>query len=148
MMRLILCAALLATAAAEATPPPPPPPPPKGPELAATVAPVSADRLKRTVEKLVGFGTRHTLSSQTDRKRGIGAAVRWAEGEMKALGLETLQTCETVTLTPRQLQINQRIYQAAVRRANRLTARFGRGLTGDDFRPGSITAIDLGEGIR
>jgi hypothetical protein len=58
------------------------------------------------------------------------------------------RTRGTVTLTPRQLQINQRIYQAAVRRANRLTARFGRGLTGDDFRPGSITAIDLGEGIR
>jgi hypothetical protein len=26
--------------------------------------------------------------------------------------------------------------------------RARRGLTGDDFRPGSITAIDLGEGIR
>lgn len=50
-----------------------------------------------TVEKLVSFGTRHTLSSQTDPKRGIGAAVRWAEGEMKALGLQTLQTCDTVT---------------------------------------------------
>ena len=53
--------------------------------------------MKATVEKLVSFGTRHTLSSQTDPKRGIGAAVRWAEGEMKGLGLQTLQTCDTVT---------------------------------------------------
>ena len=42
--------------------------------------------MKATVEKLVSFGTRHTLSSQTDRKRGIGAAVRWAEAEMKGSG--------------------------------------------------------------
>ena len=57
--------------------------------------------MKATVEKLVGFGTRHTLSSQTDPKRGIGASVRWAEAEMKKLGLETLQTCDTVTKLPR-----------------------------------------------
>jgi len=53
--------------------------------------------MKATVEKLVSFGTRHTLSSQTDPNRGIGAAVRWAEAEMKGFGLETLQTCDTVT---------------------------------------------------
>ena len=62
---------------------------------------VSADRMKATVEKLVSFGTRHTLSSQTDPKRGIGAAVRWAEAEMKQLGLLTLQACDTVTKLPR-----------------------------------------------
>ena len=64
-------------------------------------ASVDAARMKATVEKLVSFGTRHTLSSQTDPKRGIGAAVRWAEAEMKKLGLETLQTCDTVTKLPR-----------------------------------------------
>jgi len=58
---------------------------------------VSAARMKKDVEKLVSFGTRHTLSSQTDKKRGIGAAVRWAEAKMKSFGLETLQTCDTVT---------------------------------------------------
>ena len=36
---------------------------------------------KRTIEKLVSFGTRHTLSSQTDPKRGIGAALAWGEAE-------------------------------------------------------------------
>ncbi len=39
-------------------------------------------RMKATVETLVGFGTRHTASSTEDPKRGIGAARRWAGGEL------------------------------------------------------------------
>ena len=35
---------------------------------------IDASSLERFDKSLVGFGTRHTLSSQTDRKRGIGAA--------------------------------------------------------------------------
>jgi hypothetical protein len=42
--------------------------------------------LKANVEKLVSFGTRHTLSSPTDPKRGIGAARAWAASELEALG--------------------------------------------------------------
>lgn len=33
------------------------------------------------MEKLVSFGTRHTLSSATDPKRGIGAARKWAQSK-------------------------------------------------------------------
>lgn len=44
---------------------------------------VSEQQLHATVEKLVSFGTRHTLSSQTDPTRGIGAATRWAEEEFE-----------------------------------------------------------------
>lgn len=40
-------------------------------------------RLKADVEKLVSFGTRHTLSSPDDPRRGIGAARRWFADEMK-----------------------------------------------------------------
>jgi hypothetical protein len=47
---------------------------------------VSQQRLKADVEKLVSFGTRHTLSSQTDPKRGIGAAVDWGLEEFKRIG--------------------------------------------------------------
>ena len=72
-------------------------PTPQDARLARIAAPVSAARMKATVETLVSFGSRHTLSSQTDPKRGIGAAVRWSEAQMKALGLEVLQTCDTVT---------------------------------------------------
>jgi hypothetical protein len=42
---------------------------------------VRQDRIRAIVETLVGFGTRHTLSSQTDPKRGIGAALKWTEAE-------------------------------------------------------------------
>lgn len=45
---------------------------------------VSQDRLRADVEALVGFGTRHTLSSQTDAHRGIGAARRWAADQFRA----------------------------------------------------------------
>ncbi|QUT04274.1 M28 family peptidase [Sphingobium phenoxybenzoativorans] len=59
--------------------------------IAAAPAPAnnpqpSPDRLKATVEKLVSFGTRHTLSSTTDKKRGIGAARRWATAEFERIG--------------------------------------------------------------
>ena len=54
---------------------------------AATAAP-SPDpaRLKASVTALVGFGTRHTLSSATDPKRGIGAARTWAAKQFEAIG--------------------------------------------------------------
>ncbi len=44
---------------------------------------VSEARLHADVDTLVSFGTRHTLSSETDPKRGIGAARRWAEAEFR-----------------------------------------------------------------
>ena len=56
---------------------------------AAPVAPqaiaddVSEERLRAVVQKLVSFGTRHTLSSQTDARRGIGAALKWTEDEFR-----------------------------------------------------------------
>jgi hypothetical protein len=49
--------------------------------LQRAVGQVSQQRLHATIETLVGFGTRHTLSSQTDPKRGIGAALNWAAAE-------------------------------------------------------------------
>ncbi len=45
----------------------------------------SQARQRATVEKLVSFGTRHSLSSATDPKRGIGAARTWVAGEFAAL---------------------------------------------------------------
>jgi hypothetical protein len=45
--------------------------------LQRAVSQVSADSLRADVHVLVNFGTRHTLSNQTDPNRGIGAARRW-----------------------------------------------------------------------
>jgi acetylornithine deacetylase/succinyl-diaminopimelate desuccinylase-like protein len=44
---------------------------------------VRSESLRAIVERLVSFGTRHTLSSQTDPKRGIGASLRWTEAEFR-----------------------------------------------------------------
>ncbi len=73
------------------------PPPPPDARLRAIIAPVSAARLREDVATLVSFGTRHTLSSQTDPKRGIGAALNWGESQFKSFGLETVRPCETMT---------------------------------------------------
>lgn len=68
MIRTALAAALLLAAPA--------------PALAKDDTPAADPaRLKALVEKLVAFGTRHTLSSATDPKRGIGAARNWGAGE-------------------------------------------------------------------
>ncbi len=52
-----------------------------------------------------------------------------------------------VTLTTDQLLINQRISQAAVRRANELIARIEDGLLAGDVRDGALTALDLAPGV-
>ena len=46
----------------------------------------SPARLKADVTALVGFGTRHTLSSATDPNRGIGAARTWMAKQLEAIG--------------------------------------------------------------
>ena len=52
-----------------------------------------------------------------------------------------------VALSAAQLSINQRIAQAGVRRANALAGDLAAGLVGDDFRPGSISALSLAPGL-
>lgn len=56
------------------------------PAFAGPAEEVSQARLEADVSRLVTFGTRHTLSSQTDPKRGIGAARTWAEAELRKTG--------------------------------------------------------------
>lgn len=55
----------------------------RDPEISKYVSQVNADSLKSNVEKLVSFGTRHTMSSTTDKKRGIGAARNWVFSQFK-----------------------------------------------------------------
>jgi len=62
------------TPAAAAQPPAP---------LTALADDVSERELHATVERLVSFGTRHTLSSQDHPTRGIGAALNWTEGRFR-----------------------------------------------------------------
>lgn len=44
---------------------------------------VDRERIEATVRRLAGFGTRHTLSSQDDPERGVGAARDWLYAEMR-----------------------------------------------------------------
>jgi hypothetical protein len=53
-------------------------------ELRALLREIDPDRIKATILKLVSFGTRNTLSSQTDPVRGIGAATNWVFDQMQA----------------------------------------------------------------
>lgn len=46
---------------------------------------VSADRLQKDIQTLVGFGTRHTLSDTLSETRGIGAARRWIKAEFESI---------------------------------------------------------------
>ncbi|HEX2685441.1 MAG TPA: M28 family metallopeptidase [Kofleriaceae bacterium] len=52
-------------------------------ELRDILRDVDRRHLEETVHTLVGFGTRHTLSSQTDPVRGIGAATQWAQQQLE-----------------------------------------------------------------
>lgn len=54
-------------------------------DLRAMLREIDPDRIKAIILKLVSFGTRHTLSSQTDPVRGIGAATEWVFGQMQAI---------------------------------------------------------------
>ncbi len=53
----------------------------QNPQIEKILTEISATNIETTVRKLVSFGTRHTLSSQDDPKRGIGAARTWIKSE-------------------------------------------------------------------
>jgi hypothetical protein len=48
-------------------------------ELRGILHDIDQQHLEASVQTLVGFGSRHTLSSQTDPVHGIGAATRWVQ---------------------------------------------------------------------
>ncbi|MGW7517366.1 M20/M25/M40 family metallo-hydrolase [Streptomyces sp. NPDC054796] len=60
----------------------PPTAQPPGRELRALLREIDRDRIEATVRELASFGTRHTLSSQDDPERGIGAARDWIYDRM------------------------------------------------------------------
>jgi hypothetical protein len=63
----------------------------------------SAARIEADVRKLVGFGTRHTLSDTKSETRGIGAARRWIHAEFERISaqcggcLEVLDVSDVVS---------------------------------------------------
>jgi hypothetical protein len=57
-------------------------------EIRRMVREIDAANIEHTVLKLVSFGTRNTLSSQTDPNRGIGAARDWLYTELQKISNE------------------------------------------------------------
>ncbi|MBV8683287.1 MAG: M28 family metallopeptidase [Caulobacteraceae bacterium] len=73
---LVASALIISASAVVAAPQEAPPPAPR--EAMAEIArQVDPAELRATIEQLVGFGTRHTLSDTISATRGIGAARRW-----------------------------------------------------------------------
>ncbi|EEP76572.1 conserved hypothetical protein [Uncinocarpus reesii 1704] len=52
-------------------------------ELRSILSQISHKRIEASILKLVSFGTRHTLSTQTNATHGIGAARDWIASEFK-----------------------------------------------------------------
>ncbi|MCC2954555.1 M28 family peptidase [Massilia sp. IC2-477] len=91
-----LLAALLAAAAGSAAAAPSAKATPASPDLkrqqaqiSKIVAEVSPKRIQAYVDKLVSFGTRHTMSETESETRGIGAARRWIKSELERCGAGT-----------------------------------------------------------
>lgn len=59
------------------------------PQIEKIVSEISAKNIEASIRKLVSFGTRHTMSSQDDPNRGIGAARRWIKAEMDRYSQES-----------------------------------------------------------
>ena len=82
----------------------------RDPAIDAMVKEVSADSLKAYVAKMVSFGTRHTLSSTTDKKRGIGAAREWVVQKFNEFARQSggrlTAYVDTTTLQPDGRRVN------------------------------------------
>ncbi len=76
----------------------------RDPVIEKMVAGVSADSLKSYITHLVAFGTRNTLSTQADPKRGIGAARQWVLGKFNQFAQQSggrlTALIDTTTLPP------------------------------------------------
>src|SRR5215203_63980 len=72
-------------------------------EIEAMVKEISSDSLRSYINKMVSFGTRNTLSSTADKKRGIGAARDWVVQKFNEFGKSSSRLTafvDTTTLQP------------------------------------------------
>jgi len=83
----------------------------RDPEIEKMVAEVSADSLSSYIKQMVAFGTRNTLSTQTDKKRGIGAARDWVLAQFNRFaassGGRMTASIDTFTLQPDGRRVDQ-----------------------------------------
>ncbi|MGA2384321.1 MAG: M28 family metallopeptidase [Gemmatimonadales bacterium] len=100
------------------------------PRIGAIVGAVSAESLRADVTRLVGFGTRHTLSDTLSATRGIGAARRWVKAEFDRISaacggcLEVFYVSGMVGPTPRIPQPTNVVNVIAVQRGTSDSGRY------------------------
>ena len=70
-------------------------------------ADVSAEQIEAYIEKLVSFGTRHTLSETVSDTRGIGAARRWIAEEFERISADCGGCLEVVIVSDTVLGVRR-----------------------------------------
>ncbi|KAF7798468.1 hypothetical protein EIP86_009689 [Pleurotus ostreatoroseus] len=73
-------------------------------ELQEILDQIDPQRINTIITKLVSFGTRHTLSNQTDPVRGIGAARDWIASEMRTLAKAARRGTNVTITVPSYIQ--------------------------------------------
>jgi hypothetical protein len=90
----------------------------RDPQIEALVNQISSDSLKKFDDKLVSFGTRSTLSTTTDSKRGIGASRLWVLSKFQEFAKTSdgrmTAVLDTFTLQPDGRRIDKSIAMANV----------------------------------
>ncbi len=81
----------------------------KDPEIEGMVKVVNTDSLRFYINSLVSFGTRNTLSSISDKKRGIGAARNWVLSEFKSFAVSSNGRMKTYIDSTRYLPDGNRV---------------------------------------
>lgn len=82
-------------------------------QLRRAVAAADAGRIERDVRRLASFGTRHTLSSTDDPRRGIGAATRWVKEELERISQQHHEGRLHVELAAHAVRPGQRVPEGA-----------------------------------
>ena len=82
-------------------------------DLRRAVRAADAERIRADVERLVGFGTRHTLSDTASDTRGIGAARRWLRDEFTRISDEYHDGRLQVELVAHQVPPGRRVPDGA-----------------------------------
>lgn len=73
-------------------------------DLEDIISQIDPKRVQAIITKLVSFGTRHTLSSQTDPVRGIGAARDWIAAQMRGFAAEARRGTTVTVDVPSYIQ--------------------------------------------
>jgi hypothetical protein len=85
----------------------------RDPEIEQMVKEVSSDSLRSYITKMVSFGTRSTLSSTTNKNRGIGAARNWVLSKFNEFAKQSdgrlTAFIDTITYQPDKRRVDRPI---------------------------------------